>query len=321
MTEARLRDDHEALDVAVAAVAEATGIPASHVEKDFWLTEALRGVAAAADGIGIPIYFKGGTSLSKVFGIIQRFSEDVDVLAVLRRDDSPGARHKVLKALCAGAAAATGLEPVPSGEKSSKGEKRAVSLQYPTRQSLVPLRHDGVLVEIGHWGGTYPHDRHQIRSLIAEHGPGLGINEPFVEFETFEVDVLDPVRTAVEKLMLLHAAAASDAERRLAVARHYYDVWCLLQVDSIREKLSDQRTVATMARDVETFTVAAGLPSRGRPAEGFSVSDAFEAEATANEAVRAAYDSVVLGSLLWPDSPRPTFDECCHVVRDFASAL
>lgn len=145
----RLRDDLDALEVAAAAVAETTGTPAAHVEKDFWLPEALRGVARTAEVLGVPIYFKGGTSLSKVFGLIRRFSEDVDILAVLRHDDSAGARHKALKALCAGAAAATGLDGQPVGDKSSKGEKRAVTLAYPNRQGLRPLRHEGVLVKSG----------------------------------------------------------------------------------------------------------------------------------------------------------------------------
>lgn len=317
----RLRNDLDALEVAAAAVAEATGTPAAHVEKDFWLTEALRGVARTADARGVPVYFKGGTSLSKVFGLIHRFSEDVDILAVLRHDDSARARHKVLKALCRGAAEAAGLDGQPVGDKSSKGEKRAITLAYPTRQTLQPLRHEGVLVEIGHWGGAYPHERHAIRSLIAQHGPALGIEGPFAEFEPFEVDVLDPVRTTVEKLMLLHAAAAAEAERRFVVARHYYDVWCLLGDDRIGHELSDPRAVATMARDVETFTRAAGLPSRGRPAEGFAASEAFDPWDQVNQPTRAAYDSVVLGSLLWEGAPRPSFDECCDAVRQFPSGL
>lgn len=321
MSGEHLRDDPGALEVAVTAVAEATGIPASHVEKDYWLTEALRGVAATADKLEVPIYFKGGTSLSKVFGLIQRFSEDVDILAVLRADDSAGARHKVLRALCAGAASTTGLDEKPVGDKSSKGEKRAIALAYPTKQSRVPLRHEGVLVEIGHWGGTYPHERHAVRSLIAEHGPGLGIVGDFNEFEPFEVEVLDPVRTTVEKLMLLHAAAVSDAERRMVVARHYYDVWCLLGDDRIREELSDPRAVATMARDVETFTRVAELPTFGRPAGGFAVSGAFDPAREVIQATRAAYEAVVLGSLLWADSPSPSFDDCCTIVQEFPSGL
>lgn len=76
-----------------------------------------------------------------------------------------------------------------------------------------------------------------------------------------------------------------------------------------------------MARDVEPFTRAAGLPSRDRPGEGFAASEAFDPDEPANEVSQAAYDTVVLGSLLWPNSPHPTFQECCDVVRGFPSGL
>lgn len=58
-----------------AQVAARTGFPLSHIEKDFWVTEVLRGVVGAANGV--EIVFKGGTSLSEAFSLIERFSEDV----------------------------------------------------------------------------------------------------------------------------------------------------------------------------------------------------------------------------------------------------
>ncbi|MGH8997927.1 MAG: nucleotidyl transferase AbiEii/AbiGii toxin family protein [Acidimicrobiia bacterium] len=67
-------------------VADETGIPAAHVEKDFWVTEVLRGVVAGAVASKVVMVFKGGTSLSKAYGIIERFSEDVD--GVRRRSDA-----------------------------------------------------------------------------------------------------------------------------------------------------------------------------------------------------------------------------------------
>lgn len=78
----RLRDDLDELRAAVDTVAQQLGIPAAHVEKDFWLTEALRGACATASAENVAPVFKGGTSLSKVYGLIERFSEDVDLLIV-----------------------------------------------------------------------------------------------------------------------------------------------------------------------------------------------------------------------------------------------
>ncbi|MEZ4980466.1 MAG: nucleotidyl transferase AbiEii/AbiGii toxin family protein [Saprospiraceae bacterium] len=58
-------------------------IPAIFVEKDYWVTYAL--FTIFNDEIGGDTVFKGGTALSKCFNIIERFSEDID-LVVLRRE-------------------------------------------------------------------------------------------------------------------------------------------------------------------------------------------------------------------------------------------
>ena len=56
-----------------------------------------------------------------------------------------------------------------------------------------------------------------------------GIETDFEEAAVFDLRVLGPVRTLVEKLMILHhAATAGDETEQVRHARHYYDVWCLL---------------------------------------------------------------------------------------------
>lgn len=72
MTE-RLAADPAGVSVLAAQVADETGIPAAHVEKDFWVTEVLRGVVASASNAQVVVVFKGGTSLSKAYRLIERF--------------------------------------------------------------------------------------------------------------------------------------------------------------------------------------------------------------------------------------------------------
>ena len=90
-----------ALAALAARVADETGLPAVQVEKDFWVNQVLRGVTRAASALDREVVFKGGTSLSKAYGLIERFSEDVDVLVILPADTT-GAKERVLKALVAG---------------------------------------------------------------------------------------------------------------------------------------------------------------------------------------------------------------------------
>ena len=60
----------------LTAVERETGVEAALVEKDYWITHALWGLHET----GLDLWFKGGTSLSKGFGIIERFSEDLDLM-------------------------------------------------------------------------------------------------------------------------------------------------------------------------------------------------------------------------------------------------
>lgn len=82
MTEShpKIRGSAADLEALVDRTAEALGIDAAFVEKDFWVIEALRTATATAASNEVRAIFKGGTSLSRAFGIIQRFSEDVDLL-------------------------------------------------------------------------------------------------------------------------------------------------------------------------------------------------------------------------------------------------
>ena len=67
------------LDVLVGAVAAERGLPEAMVEKDLWVCYLLDHLFHRSP-YGRSMVFKGGTSLSKAFGVIERFSEDVDLI-------------------------------------------------------------------------------------------------------------------------------------------------------------------------------------------------------------------------------------------------
>ena len=72
-----LHSDKEAFKEIIALAAEQFSYEQSHVEKDYWVSKILRDISMSeyAD----KTYFKGGTSLSKAYGLIERFSEDLDL--------------------------------------------------------------------------------------------------------------------------------------------------------------------------------------------------------------------------------------------------
>ena len=312
----RLRDDPRLLTIAVRQVANRTRIPAAHIEKDFWLTEALRRMAAVADAERFTLLFKGGTSLSKAFRLIERFSEDVDLLVVLPTG-SKGEQNRLLRRLIDEAAAGCGLPAAAEPSGTTKAVKRAARLNYPAEADPAGTS-NGLLIELGSRGGAMPHQRLTLRSLIAEHSDGN--LDDVEEAQAFEVSVLSPVRTLVEKLVLLHTAHVDADDGRISkTARHYYDVFHLLGHPKIVAELA-RLGVDALARDVVTYSTAAELPASARPARGFADSPAFDPGSPSANRARSKYQEIV-GQFVWPGCRQPGFDECVDQVRALSDDL
>ena len=82
----------------------------------------------------------------------------------------------------------------------------------------------GVLLELGARGGTLPSELMAVRSLVAEHGRAAELDASFEESAPFEIRVLHPTRTLVEKLMILHhAAVVDDKDERTRAVRDAFE--------------------------------------------------------------------------------------------------
>lgn len=299
----RLRENPDDLDALVGITADALGMPAVYVEKDFWVTEVLRAasteqVISLPDGSIEPVTFtfKGGTSLSRVFGIVERFSEDVDLLAEFPAEASLNARHKALKAVDVAVRDHLSLasDRVIVGS-STTGVKRYMTYAYPTA-TVDPSLKEGVLLELGSRGGTHPSAPHSYCSLVADHAIAvLGEEESaWEEFAPFEVNVLDPERTLFEKLAAVHdAASRNDTAALLKHGRHFYDIHRLVenaQVASVLEAI-DPIEKQNLIDDIDQQSVAAGFSSTSRPVGGYASSPAFDPEHPARAAIEAGYNA------------------------------
>jgi hypothetical protein len=194
-----LRTDTEAFDVLRDAAADHHGLPPGIVEKDYWAMEILRSATRPIEG-ATELVFKGGTSLSKAFGIIQRFSEDVDLLVVTELTGNP------LKRLLRSVAdyATERIGPPHQREREGKGYLNA-RYSYPTRASIDFLS-DGVLLEMGCRGGPLPNQRRVVESLLGSAAEYVaeGSRSEYDDLAPFEVTVLAPERTFAEKLAFVH---------------------------------------------------------------------------------------------------------------------
>lgn len=320
----------EHLDDLFALCGEAAahgGIDPAFVEKDFWVTELLRSISRPLppDPTGprdVTVIFKGGTSLSKIYKLVERFSEDVDILVVSEGMGS-GRRDRVLKDLAVRVVQDFGL----GGDdcritESTRGVKRNVRYRYPRRFPSAAVT-DGVLLEMGTRGGVGPIASRSVRSLVAEHGVDV-LGEPvgsWAELASVTITVLGAERTLVEKLALLHERACrldDDPHALETAGRHYYDVFRLLSDSDVRRRLfAYHGGAAALADDVDHRSRLAGLPFAPRPPGGYAESPAFSAGTPAELAGREAYQRVLV--LIWGDVP--TFDECCSAVRSAADLL
>ena len=79
----RLHENKELFQDAVIATSQQKGIREIYIEKDYWVTFALYNIFK--NEIGRETIFKGGTALSKCFNLIQRFSEDIDLVVVRKK--------------------------------------------------------------------------------------------------------------------------------------------------------------------------------------------------------------------------------------------
>lgn len=299
-------------------VAVGSGIPFQHLLKDFWITEALRAMTNASTRDNAQLIFKGGTSLSKGYRIISRFSEDIDILCIA--GGGTEAVHSVMRRLHAAVSDRLGIEASVDATRSTRGQFRVAEFVYPGQAILEGEVPSAIRVEVSTWGGAIPSEVKRLQSLLAEHSDLSEMAAGYEEFASFDVTVLRPERTLVEKLVILHDAAETGDEHRIRkTARHYYDIWCLLGRNDVRESLA--RTGALVMSN-EVFAHNRASKTRAthrRPSAGFAASRAFRDPGPA--VARDEYAKRVFGRLIWPGSHQPTFDECLLRVKQFSELL
>ncbi len=246
------------------AKASELGRRAMVLEKDVWVCWALEKLFTMP---GMPrMAFKGGTSLSKVYRAIHRFSEDVDITFDYRDlreglgyDGDPenmsGERlRKFREALqsSVGRLLRERVAPhlrqalqeeagatVPPPEVDASGEK--VRVFFPTALERDDYIKEWVLLEFGGRNLTEPSSLHRIKPDVAERLPQL-------RFPTAKANVLSPERTFWEKATLIHAECSRGALRATAdrPSRHWYDLAALADHEIGRKALADRKLFASV---------------------------------------------------------------------------
>lgn len=319
------RDDSE-FAAGVAEAASRLGLAQTFVEKDYWVTQVLRALLLVFPGG--QFLLKGGTSLSKGYGIIDRFSEDVDVLVVPRNDHSAATAEARLRAMTAGTAAALGLTWEESrtpgrGVFASRGDV----IRYVTTGDATGMdtgiRLGEVLLETGFAGGPEPSEICRVSTLV-----GTALELPSGDYEDlapFDLRMLDPRRTLLEKCTALHHLASIWAEENppsdARFGRHYYDIYQLLGHQRTLTGLDDRDEFKAIVEDVDRISANHFGSVTPRPAQGFGASKAFRPErgSPLRTWLEKAYDDSRV--LISRATPPPTFGQILARVEDRASLL
>ena len=232
-----------------SAAEKSEGMAPEVVEKDFWVCWTL-GRLFGTPETARKLLFKGGTSLSKVFALIERFSEDVDLILDWREvtQDDPAAVRSVTKqdtfnkALLAQAHDYLCSKFLPEVQSLVAGvcdavieeNPEIVRVKYPVAFPSQYLKPE-IQLEVGPLASWVPNAEYEIRPYVAEALPAR------FEHPVCRVRAIKAERTFWEKVTILHHEAhrPEGNEQPPGYSRHYYDVSRMAQSLVKESALSD----------------------------------------------------------------------------------
>lgn len=303
----------------ITAVERETRIEAALIEKDYWITHCLW----ALHETGLDIWFKGGTSLSKGFGIIERFSEDLDLMIERGRVTTlPGVsswsslnrgpiaqRQAFYHAL----AVAFAIPAVPVERDVSREDRYGRSADYLGRYPgaftarLPGAMSPSVRFEVGR-ARVVPSVGRPISSFVHDHLERLGMLGEFTDNRARAVRCVHPLVTLLEKLDALSRRYGREVIEADAFVRHYEDAARIVR--ALDHLPPSDIPARVLIEDMLAQKDIAALP------------DAGDASLTLDDpgkraAVEQAYTRIA--PMFW--GPRIPLQEACLTLRGWVSTL
>lgn len=234
-----LHNDRPLFEQIILRVSEDTGIEASIIEKDYYVTLFLRRIVTQLPNI----IFKGGTSLFKCYRLINRFSEDIDLNIETGAHPTEGQRKKLKEAIVS-IIDEYGFTLTNPGNVRSRRDYNRYIVDYPTIFPTSYLK-EHLIVETAVYIKAYPCKRMQASSLIYDYLKKHGYTDLIGQYglQPFELNVQTAERTLVDKVFALGDYYLSGAVHEHS--RHVYDIYRLLDVvtldDSMKELVQSVR--------------------------------------------------------------------------------
>ncbi len=253
---------------------ELTGLPAMAVEKDWWVTLALN--ASFSLPCSKSIVFKGGTSLSKGWNLIERFSEDID-LALDRKffgfdGDMSKTQIKNLRKqscefisttfLCDLTKILTEWKAIDECKlfaqpvKDSDKDPQVIEIHYNSVIDTSEYLPQRVLIEVSSRSLMEPIEKRKINSILSDN-----FSQQSFATDHFVIATVLPQRTFLEKIFLLHEEFSQDKEKiRIdRLSRHLYDLEKLMDTEHGIEALKNSALYNSIVAHREKFNPLRGL--------------------------------------------------------------
>lgn len=250
------------------------GLPSSSAaEKDWWVVQTLA-VIFSMDCANALI-FKGGTSLSKGWNLIQRFSEDIDLAldreflgftGELSKQDIKKLRRKSYMFITETFTEELKVKFTELGFKEVTVKYREVEnhdqdpliieIYYNKLTETDTYLKPGVLVEVGCRSLKEPFTQRTFGTFVSE----IYTDNPFTD-KPITIPVVNPERTFLEKVFLLHEEFQKDTDkiRVERLSRHLYDIEKLSQTEYAETALQDTELYNTIVRHRSKFTAISGI--------------------------------------------------------------
>jgi hypothetical protein len=309
---------------AYTQISEETGMATYAVEKDWWMMQTLSAVFEME--IGGYLIFKGGSSLSKGWGLIDRFSEDIDLaldrnylgfnseltrsgIKQLRKETGKYISKKFVPLL-----EAKFRELDPANIKLNYIEPEAsdadpvkVEVHYPNVIGYPGYVQPRILLEISVSSLGEPNTVQTISSLLDM----FYLESGFVE-GPIDVPTAIPERTFLEKIFLLHEEFLRPRDRIRVdrLSRHLYDVYRLIHSDFALKAINDRELYETIVKHRHTHTRIGGVdynlhqPQTINPIPVPELIDAWEAD------YKTMQEQMIYGE-------SPSFTEIIDTITDF----
>jgi len=274
-------NERERQDLLVST-ARRVGITEQSVEKDFWVCWTLHALFHGRRENAPRLLFKGGTSLSKAFGLISRFSEDIDI-TVFRHDLGEPVSIEDLEQL-SGKKRSAKLDEIRAACQQylreelrpeletlllqavgdNRDEKCGVTLddadpdgqtllvRYPPALTADAYVRSEVRIEFGAKSALDPHVNSTIRPYVADDLPDL-------DFNVTDVMTIQATRTFWHKVVIVHGLRGwfdNRGELRQEgqrISRHYYDLHVMSRTDTRDQALADPELGAECVRHARMF--------------------------------------------------------------------